>query len=93
MRCLQDAIQDAPSEGGESTPEDQKEAEAWRRRRDNLTKAADAVSREISGYEVFDVAKEGHLNTGSLGPRNARRFEEIKGIPKAAGIGAEGHIY
>jgi hypothetical protein len=95
-------MQDGPPEEGEATPNDQKDAEAWRRRRENLSKAASAVRRQVSGLEVFDdtethgrgpsyAAEEIHASTPSR-PRS-RQVGKIKGIPKAAGIGTEGHIY
>ncbi|KAL1962512.1 hypothetical protein VTN77DRAFT_9633 [Rasamsonia byssochlamydoides] len=111
LKCLQDAVEEASQQESETPQEKLKEAEARRRRRDNLARAAAAVSRQISGYEVFDVTKEGQLGGGNLGSNRtaersrptssetsqqepvSSRFGEIKGIPKAAEIGQERHIY
>jgi hypothetical protein len=114
LKFLQDATEEASRQEDQTSPENQEEADARRRRRDNLARGADAVSRQISGYEVFDVAYEGQSDSTNNGlnriagrnrplssdqskqepaPSMTSRFGEIKGIPKAAGIGQESHIY
>lgn len=89
-------MDEASRQESETSRENPKEVEEKRRRRDNLTRAADAVSRQISGYEVFDVTKERQLGSNRAALKQElvhNRFGEIKGIPKAAGVGQDGHIY
>ncbi|CRG85267.1 Meiotically up-regulated gene 65 protein [Talaromyces islandicus] len=101
MKLLQDGVDEASQD--EQQEDDDKEVEATRRRRNNLSRAIDAVNKEISDYDVFDVTKEAHISTGSSethhssaassGKGKAREMGEIRGIPEAANIGKEGHIY
>lgn len=96
LKCLQDAVDEASRQESETSRENSKEVEEKKRRRDNLTRVAKAVRRQISGYEVFDVTKEGQLGSNHAAPKQKpvhNRFGEIKGIPKAAGVGQDGHIY
>jgi hypothetical protein len=82
---------------------DKKDADAKQRRRNNMMRAVEVVNREVSNYEVFDVSKDdanGRQDSHVLNARESSRgkarrssFGDIKGIPKAAGIGKEGHIY
>lgn len=72
-------------------------------RQDTLVKATAAVRTLIEGYEIFDVIEEEHRTRSTLHrlkgsakwPEaiHARHIGEIKGIPAAAKIGKEGHIY
>lgn len=103
MKLLQDSL-DETSQDELQEDVDDKEIEANRRRRNNLSRAIDAVNKEISDYDVFDVTKEAHVRTespearhrssrASSGKGKASQMGEIRGIPEAANIGKEGHIY
>jgi hypothetical protein len=102
MKLLQDGVDEVCQDEKQEDLDD-KEVEAKRRRRDNLSRAIDAVNKEIAEYDVFDVTKEEHIktrspethhsSTASSGKGKARQMGEIRGIPEAANIGKEGHIY
>jgi hypothetical protein len=104
MKLLQDGIDEASQDEPQEDVDD-KEVEAKRRRRNNLSRAIDAVNKEISDYDVFDVTKEEHIHakcpesyhssktSSGKGKAKASQLGEIRGIPEAANIGKEGHIY
>ncbi|KAH8697065.1 hypothetical protein BGW36DRAFT_461109 [Talaromyces proteolyticus] len=98
LNLIQDSIDQESSENTSPSKSDDKEIEARRRRRNNLSKTLDAINKEISGYEVFDITKEAQVGSGgsfksSPGKARESSISEIRGIPKAANIGKEGHIY
>lgn len=102
MKLLQDSLDEASQDELQEDVDD-KEVEANRRRQNNLSRAIDAVNKEIAEYDVFDVTKEAHLRSKSpeahrsskspSGKGKASQMGEIRGIPEAANIGKEGHIY
>ena len=84
-----------------------KEASKIQRRHDNLSRAARAIERNISGPSLLNDAKNDLLNLTPTGERHkawyraletpavqplARRGT-IKGIPDGVDINHEGHIY
>jgi hypothetical protein len=99
MKLLQDGVDEASQDELQEDVDD-KEIEAKRRRRNNLSRAIDAINKEISDYDVFDVTKEAHnqakcpeKTSSGKGKAKASQLGEIRGIPEAANIGKEGHIY
>jgi hypothetical protein len=82
---------------------DKREVDAQNRRRNNISRTIDAVRKEVSDSDIFDISKENleglhdsELQKSYDSSRNKgkeRSWIEIKGIPKEAAIGKEGHIY
>ena len=56
MRVLQDFLDVADQSAFDDAAK--KEAAAKQRKRNNIMRAVEAVNREVSEYEVFDVAKD-----------------------------------
>ncbi|OXV07208.1 hypothetical protein Egran_05023 [Elaphomyces granulatus] len=76
----------------------QSESDEMIQKRDNLARAAEAVRRYIAGHEIFDVLTEESnldpaLTASSQLAQKPLEFEEIRGIPREADVGQEGHIY
>ncbi|EED23897.1 conserved hypothetical protein [Talaromyces stipitatus ATCC 10500] len=102
LKLLHDALDDANSLETDSNA-GKKEIDAQDRRRNNILRTIDAVKKEVSDIGVFDISKENleslydselhEAHRSSRGKGKERSWNEIKGIPKAAGIGKEGHIY
>ncbi|OKL58874.1 hypothetical protein UA08_05573 [Talaromyces atroroseus] len=103
LKILQDALNDT---NGTPSNADKKEDDARQRKRNNILRAIEAVNREVSNYEVFDISKDDdnglqdsrmhqalNARESSRGKGKGMLFSEIKGIPKGAAIGKEGHIY
>lgn len=81
-------------------------AEDIRRQKEYLTKAVETANRHLTGPELFSAQTE-MLNLtpiarkGSLVSKHSRNFSappitnggHIKGIPRQAEVGREGHIY
>jgi hypothetical protein len=90
-----DALSD-PQDGTPGTG--QKESDEMVQKRGYLARAAEAVRRYLDAHEIFDVlAEESDLDpalvaSSQLAPKPLE-FEEIRGIPREAHVGEEGHIY
>ncbi|CAG8068366.1 unnamed protein product [Penicillium salamii] len=93
-----------------TTPADSdKDADAVQRKKDNLTRAAEACKRHTTGPDVFKddhgesatelldltpMARDPLLSKRPVLEQRSDSMRQIfKGIPKAAEIGREGHIY
>lgn len=101
LKLLQDALDDVELESGPDA--EKKEVDALNRRRNNISRTIDAVKKEISDSDIFDVSKENleglhdselqKAYDSSQSKGKERTWTEIKGIPKEAAVGKEGHIY
>lgn len=98
LKYLESEI-DALSHPHDEAPDTgQKESDEMIQKRDNLARAAEAVRRYIAGHEIFDVLTEESnldpaLTASSQLAQKPLEFEEIRGIPREAHVGEEGHIY
>lgn len=101
LKLLQDALDDIQVD---SDPDAEKrEVDTVNRRRNNISRTIDAVRKEISDSDIFDVSKENleglheselqKAYESSRSKGKERSWTEIKGIPKEAAVGKEGHIY
>jgi hypothetical protein len=101
LKLLQDALDHVELE---STPDaEKKEVDALNRRRNNISRTIDAVRKEVSDSDIFDVSKENleglhdaklqKAYESSRSKGKERSWTEIKGIPREAAVGKEGHIY
>jgi hypothetical protein len=101
LKLLHAALDDVQLESAPDT--EKKEVDALNRRCNNISRTIDAVRKEVSDSDIFDVSKENleglheselqKAYESSRGKGKERSWTEIKGIPKEAAIGKEGHIY
>ncbi|KAI7977759.1 hypothetical protein EIK77_009299 [Talaromyces pinophilus] len=101
LKLLQDALDDVELENGPDA--EKKEIDALNRRRNNISRTIDAVKKEVSDSDIFDISKENlegvhdselqKAYESSHSKGKERLWTEIKGIPKGAAVGKEGHIY
>ncbi|KAE8556591.1 hypothetical protein TMatcc_003971 [Talaromyces marneffei ATCC 18224] len=101
LKLLQDALDEVELES--TTGADKKELDALNRRRNNISRTIDAIKKELSDSDIFDISKdnlEGLHATELQKPYESshskgkeKSWTDIKGIPKAAAVGQEGHIY
>lgn len=84
--------------------QDGADAEELDRRRNNISRTIDAVKNALSNSSIFDIAKDNldglhesasktKHQSSSRSKGKQRSWKEISGIPKAAAVGKEGHIY
>ncbi|KUL90772.1 hypothetical protein ZTR_00366 [Talaromyces verruculosus] len=101
LKLLQDALDDVELENASDA--EKKEVDALNRRRNNIFRIIDAVKKEVSDSDIFDISKENleglydselqKAYESSHSKGKERMWTEIKGIPKEAAVGKEGHIY
>ena len=101
LKLLQDTLDDVKHEINSDA--EQKEVDVLNRRRDNISRTIDAVRKEVSDSDIFDVSKENleglhdseiqRAQESLRSKGKEREWTEIKGIPKEAAVGKEGHIY
>lgn len=89
---------------GKASKAQGKEAEEIKRKLDNLSKAADTIRHNITGPDMLGDSNGTMLNLTPISAQACSSFRKvadectgrrgtIKGIPEAAEIGREGHIY
>lgn len=101
LKLLQDALDDVELENAPDA--EKKEVDALDRRRNNISRIIDAVKKEVSDSDIFDISKENveglrdfelqKAYESSHSKGKERLWTEIKGIPEEAAVGKEGHIY
>lgn len=101
LKLLQDALDDVKLENASDV--EKKEIDAIHRRRNNISRTIDAVRKEVADSDIFDISKENlkglhdselqKAYDSSHSKGKERSWSEIKGIPKEAAVGKEGHIY
>lgn len=98
LKYLESEIEALSHPHDEAPDTGQRESDEMIQKRDNLARAAEAVRRYIAGHEIFDVLTEESnfdpaLTASSQLAQKPLEFEEIRGIPREAHVGEEGHIY